>query len=99
MTAPQKSSRPLVGYAAALASAALVGAFTVINKWLLTESVPSLTAGAWTYFAAGLALLPWALKAKGFRFTRPWAIVGWLIAGSVVGPSLYFVGLQLTSGV
>ena len=99
VTTPRKHAQPLVGYAAALASAALVGAFTVINKWLLTESVPPLTAGAWTYFAAGLALLPWAIKAKGFRFNRPWIVVGWLIAGAVVGPSLYFVGLQLTSGV
>jgi len=82
-----------------LASAALVGLFTVLNKWLLTESVPALVAGAWTYFAAGLALLPWAIRARGFRFTRPWAVAGWLLAGSVAGPSLYFVGLQLTSGV
>jgi drug/metabolite transporter (DMT)-like permease len=82
-----------------LASAALVGLFTVLNKWLLTESVPALVAGTWTYFAAGLTLLPWAIRARGFRFTRPWVVAGWLIAGSVAGPSLYFLGLQLTSGV
>ncbi|MGE5675564.1 MAG: DMT family transporter [Mycobacterium leprae] len=91
--------RFLVGYGAALGSAALVGLFTVLNKWLLTEQVPALTAGAWTYFAAGLALLPWAIRAGGLRFRRPWVAVGWLLAGSVFGPSLYFLGLKLTSGV
>jgi drug/metabolite transporter (DMT)-like permease len=91
--------RVLAGYGAALGSAALVGLFTVLNKWLLTEAVPALTAGAWTYFAAGLALLPWALHAKGFRFDKPLATIGWLLAGSVFGPSLYFIGLRLTSGV
>jgi drug/metabolite transporter (DMT)-like permease len=89
----------LAGYGAALASAALVGLFTVLNKWLLTAAVPALTAGAWTYFAAGLALLPWALRAKGFRFNKPLITIGWLLAGSVFGPSLYFIGLRLTSGV
>jgi drug/metabolite transporter (DMT)-like permease len=93
------NQRLLAGYGAALGSAALVGLFTVLNKWLLTEAVPALTAGAWTYFAAGLALLPWALRAKGFRFKKPLVTIGWLLAGSVIGPSLYFIGLRLTSGV
>lgn len=91
--------RFLVGYGAALASAALVGLFTVLNKWLMTEQVPALTAGAWTYTAAGLALLPWAMKARGLHFRRPGVVVLWLLAGSVFGPSLYFLGLKLTSGV
>lgn len=91
--------RWLPGYGAALASAALVGLFTVLNKWLLVEQVPALTAGAWTYLAAGLALLPWAIKAGGLRTERPLIMVLWLLAGSVFGPSLYFLGLQLTSGV
>lgn len=91
--------RFFLGYGAALASAALVGLFTVLNKWLLVEDVPALTAGAWTYFAAGLALLPWALRAGKIRFNRPWATVLWLLAGSVIGPSFYFLGLHLTSGV
>ncbi|SDO23561.1 EamA-like transporter family protein [Paenibacillus sp. yr247] len=91
--------RVLAGYGAALGSAALVGLFTVLNKWLLKEAVPALTAGAWTYFAAGLALLPWALRAKGFVFKKPLVTIGWLLAGSVFGPSLYFIGLRLTSGV
>lgn len=90
--------RFLVGYGAALLSAALVGLFTVLNKWLLVESVPALTAGAWTYLAAGLALLPWALRARGLHFRKPFIILGWLLAGSVFGPSLYFIGLKLTSG-
>jgi drug/metabolite transporter (DMT)-like permease len=89
----------LAGYGAALASAALVGLFTVLNKWLLVESVPALTAGAWTYAAAGVALLPWALRAGGLRFRRPGVAALWLAAGSVVGPALYFVGLKLTSGM
>jgi drug/metabolite transporter (DMT)-like permease len=93
------NQRLLAGYGAALGSAALVGIFTVLNKWLLTEAVPALTAGAWTYFAAGLALLPWAIRAKGFRFNKPLVTIGWLLAGSVFGPSLYFIGLRLTSGV
>ena len=88
-----------MGYGAALASAALVGLFTVLNKWLLVEQVPALTAGAWTYFAAGLALLPWAIRAGGLHFKRPLVVVLWLLAGSVFGPSLYFLGLKLTSGV
>ncbi len=83
----------------ALASAALVGLFTVLNKWLLTENVPTLTAAAWTYLAAGIALLPWALRAKGLNFRRPGVMIGWLLAGSVAGPSLYFLGLNMTSGV
>lgn len=91
--------RSALGYGAALGSAALVGLFTVINKWILVEQVPSLTAGAWTYFAAGLALLPWAVRAGGLRFRRPVLAVLWLLAGSVFGPTLYFLGLQLTSGV
>ncbi|MGE5560939.1 MAG: DMT family transporter [Chloroflexota bacterium] len=98
MTAAAQT-RPLIGYLAALGSAALVGLFTVLNKWLLVADVPALTAGAWTYFAAGLALLPWALKARGLRLTRRWAFALWLLAGSVIGPSLYFIGLELTSGV
>jgi drug/metabolite transporter (DMT)-like permease len=89
----------LIGYILALGSAALVGLFTVLNKWLLVESVPALTAGAWTYFAAGIALLPWALRKRGLKFKKPLVTIGWLLAGSVVGPSLYFIGLQLTSGV
>lgn len=89
----------LIGYILALGSAALVGLFTVLNKWLLVESVPALTAGAWTYFAAGIALLPWALRKRGLKFRKPMVTIGWLLAGSVVGPSLYFIGLQLTSGV
>ncbi len=93
------SPRIVSGYGAALASALLVGLFTVLNKWLLVEHLPALTAGSYTYLAAGLALLPWALRAKGWQVRRPWATVGWLMAGSVIGPSLYFVGLQLTSGV
>lgn len=91
--------RLVLGYGAALGSAALVGLFTVLNKWLLVEAVPALTAGAWTYFAAGLALLPSALRAGGLRFRRPAVAAGWLLAGSVFGPSLYFLGLKLTSGV
>lgn len=93
------SPRLISGYGAALASALLVGLFTVLNKWLMVEHVPALTAGSYTYLAAGMALLPWALGAKGWRVKRPWVTVGWLLAGSVVGPSLYFVGLKLTSGV
>lgn len=88
-----------LGYLFALASAALVGLFTVLNKWLLVEDVPALTAGAWTYLAAGLALLPWALHYRGLNFRRPLAMLLWLLAGSVFGPSLYFIGLLLTSGV
>jgi drug/metabolite transporter (DMT)-like permease len=91
--------RILGGYLPALASAALVGLFTVLNKWLLVEQVPALTAGAWTYFAAGIALLPWAIRAGGLHFRRPVIGVLWLLAGSVFGPSLYFLGLSLTSGV
>lgn len=87
------------GYGAALASAALVGLFTVLNKWLLEEAVPALTAGAWTYLAAGVALLPWAVRAGRPRFTRPWVVALWFLAGSIAGPSLYFLGLKLTSGV
>ena len=30
---------------------------------------------------------------------RPWVVVGWLTARSVMAPSLYFVELQLTCGV
>lgn len=93
------SPRTISGYGAALVSALLVGLFTVLNKWLLMEHLPALTAGSYTYLAAGLALLPWALRAKGWQVKRPWATVGWLMAGSIIGPSLYFVGLQLTSGV
>lgn len=89
----------LAGYAAAMGSAALVGLFTALNKWTLTEAIPPLTAGAWTYLAAGIALLPWALRAKGLHFTRPWVAVLWLINGSVLGPVFYFVGLDLTSGI
>lgn len=81
--------RFIVGYGAALLSAALVGLFTVLNKWLLVESVPALTAGAWTYFAAGLALLPWALRARGLHFRKPFIMAGWLIAGSVMGDLIF----------
>ncbi|WP_040949908.1 DMT family transporter [Gorillibacterium massiliense] len=88
-----------LGYTFALASAALVGLFTVLNKWLLVEEVPALTAGTWTYFAAGLALMPWALRYRGLKFKRPFVILCWLLAGSVLGPSLYFIGLMLTTGV
>jgi drug/metabolite transporter (DMT)-like permease len=91
--------RFVLGYGAALASAALVGLFTVLNKWLLVEQVPALTAGAWTYFAAGLALLPWAIRARGLHFKRPAILILWLLAGSVIGPSFYLLGLKLTSGV
>jgi drug/metabolite transporter (DMT)-like permease len=87
------------GYAAALGSAALVGLFTVLNKWLLSEQLPALTAAAYTYAAAGLSLLPWALRAGGLNAKRPLVIAGWLLAGSVVGPAFYFLGLKLTSGV
>lgn len=89
----------ILGYSFALGSAVFVGLFTVLNKWLLGEAVPPLVAGSWTYFAAGVALLPWALRARGLRFNRPWIFLGWLCAGSLIGPSLYFVGLKLTSGV
>lgn len=89
----------LFGCLLALGSAFFVGLFTVLNKWLLGESVPPLVAGSWTYLAAGIALLPWALRAKGLRFNRPWVFAGWLLASSLVGPSLYFLGLKLTSGV
>src|SRR4051794_13208366 len=87
------------GYLAALGSAAFVGLFTVLNKWLLGEQVPALTAAAYTYGAAGLALLPWALRARGLSAKRPLLIICWLLAGSVVGPAFYFLGLKLTSGV
>lgn len=89
----------VMGYGAAVGSAAFVGLFTVLNKWLLSEDVPSLTAGAWTYFAAGMALLPWAIRAGGVKFRKPKIAALWLLAGSLIGPSLYFVGLKLTSGV
>jgi drug/metabolite transporter (DMT)-like permease len=92
-------TRSMWGYAAALGSAAFVGLFTVVNKWLLTERMPPLTAAAWTYFAAAVALAPWAIRAGGLRMTRPLVVTGWILAGSVVGPSLYFVGLDRTSGV
>jgi drug/metabolite transporter (DMT)-like permease len=48
--------------------------------------------------AAGLALLPWAIRARGMNFKRPLITIGWLLAGAVFGPSLYFIGLRLTSG-
>ncbi|MDP4086872.1 MAG: EamA family transporter [Bacillota bacterium] len=70
-----KERKWLLGYGMALASAALVGLFTVLNKLLLVESVPALTAGAWTYFAAGMALLPWALKKRGLKFTKPFVTI------------------------
>lgn len=89
----------LAGYGAAFMSAALVGLLTVLNKWLLVEAVPALTAGAWTYLAAGLVLLPWAIRAGGLHFKKPLVTLGWLLAGSVLGPSLYFIGLRFTSGV
>ena len=88
-----------LGYAAALGSAAFVGLFTVLNKWLLGEQVPALTAAAYTYAAAGVALSAWALRAGGLHLRRPWVLAGWLTAGSVVGPAFYFLGLKLTSGV
>jgi drug/metabolite transporter (DMT)-like permease len=87
------------GYAAALASAAFVGLFTVINKWLLREDLPALTAAAWTYGAAALALAPFAIWKRGFRVRRGFVMAAWLFAGSVAGPGLYFLGLKLTSGV
>ncbi len=93
-----KQKHPGLGYVAAVGSASLVGLFTVLNKWLLTESLPPLTAGAWTYFAAGIALLPFAIRAGGLNFKRPLVLASWLLAGSAVGPTLYFLGLQLTSG-
>ena len=65
----------------------------------MVENVPALTASSYTYLAAGVALLPWAIRAKGLHFRRPFVTIGWLVAGSVVGPSLYFIGLRLTSGV
>ncbi len=89
----------LAGYGAALGSALLVGLFTVMNKWILVEAVPALTAGAWTYFVAGLALLPWAIRAGGLRFSRRRVAALWLLTGSVLGPILYFLGLALTSGI
>ena len=64
--ANQNKTFSMIGYFAALGSAALVGLFTVLNKWLLGEQVPVMTAVAWTYGVAGLALLPWALRARGF---------------------------------
>jgi drug/metabolite transporter (DMT)-like permease len=88
-----------LGYLAALASAAMVGLFTVLNKWLLVSSVPTLTAAAWTYLAAGLSLAPWAIRHRGLRFKRPGLAACWFLAGSVAGPALYFLGLNLTSGV
>lgn len=91
--------RLFLGYAAALGSAALVGLFTVVNKWLLVGNMPALTAGAWTYGAAGVALIPWAFRRGGLRLRRPGITALWLLAGSVLGPSLYFLGLSLTSGV
>jgi drug/metabolite transporter (DMT)-like permease len=90
--------RFFVGYGSALLSAALVGLFTILNKWLLVEMIPALTAGAWIYFAAGVALLPWAIRAGGMNFSKPHITIGWILAGSVIGPSLYFIGLRLTSG-
>ena len=88
-----------LGYLAALTSAVFVGLFTVLNKWLLKEDVPSFTAAAWTYAAAGIALAPWAIAQRGFNLQKPWTITGWLLAGSVIGPGMYFLGLKLTSGV
>jgi drug/metabolite transporter (DMT)-like permease len=92
---PQRAA----GYAAALSSAFLSGLFTVLNKWLLQRGVPPLTAAAWTYLAAGAVLSPWAIRSGGLHLRRPWFLLGWLLAGSVVGPLLYFFGLQRTSGV
>lgn len=86
------------GYGAAILSAALVGIFTVLNKWLVGQ-LPALTAGAWTYFAAGVALLPFAVRYGIPRFQNWRVVVGWLLAGSVFGPALYFIGLNLTSGI
>lgn len=91
--------RFIVGYAAAVTSAMLVGCFTVVNKWLLAERLPPLAAGAWTYLAAGVALAPWAYRAGRLRIRRKLLLVAWLAAGSLAGPSLYFLGLKLTSGV
>ncbi len=88
----------LRGYGAAILSAALVGLFTVLNKWLVGQ-LPALTAGAWTYFAAGIALFPFAIRHGLPRFHDAKAAVGWLLTGSVFGPALYFLGLKWTSGV
>lgn len=86
------------GYLLAICSAALVGLFTVINKWLL-ESLPPFTAGAWTYMAAALVLFPFALRAGFPRLRQGRVFLAWLAAGSLLGPGLYFWGLKLTSGV
>lgn len=86
------------GYLFAVSSAGLVGLFTAINKWLL-ESVPAFTAGAWTYLAAALALLPFALKSGFPKLRLKGTFFGWLAAGSLLGPGLYFCGLKLTTGV
>ena len=77
------------GYLLAICSAALVGLFTVINKWLL-ESLPPFTAGAWTYMAAALVLFPFALRAGFPRLRQGRVFLAWLAAGSLLGPGLYF---------
>lgn len=87
-----------IGYLAAIFSALLVGSISTISKPILASISPLLLAAFVYLLAAGIATL---LSTKSSL--RPIARRDWLFIliisslGAVVGPSLFFMGLEKTT--
>lgn len=84
------------GLLAALAAAATFGAVNVAVRHALDDGLQPLWAVALAYLSGGLAMLPWARRAKLDRADRKRMATS-IVAGAVVAPILLFFGLQRTA--
>ena len=81
-----------------LLSALLFGASTPASKLLLESEMQPLTLAGLLYFGAGIASLPWALRAGSSKKTRTPSnqrkLLGAVFFGGFVGPIALLFGLQ-----
>ena len=94
----QKSKSIAIGYGAAFLSALLVGSISTVSKPVLSNVSPLLLASVVYLLAAGVAT-PLAHKSSLFSIRKKdWLLILAISSiGSILAPTLFFVGLQQTS--
>ena len=90
-----RGNERVLGYLAILAGAVFFGAWPTAAKFALVDLHP-LTIVFYTQLIPGLVFLPWA---RGIRLGRADVrlVAATTIAGAVLGPVLYFYGLERTT--
>lgn len=87
-----------IGYVSAILCAILVGSISTASKPVLMHVNPLLYASL-VYLLASAASIPLAYKTKSQKFQRKdWSLIlAITLSGSIIAPSLFFIGLVQTT--